>query len=127
MGTKLGLDKADTLYKTWGDRLAKALNEDLGALSHPMIINLASNEYWKAVDQATLEAPILTIDFRDEKAGKLRFNSFIAKRARGAAARFLLETAADTPDALMAADILGHRYSPEASSGDHWLFIRSAD
>lgn len=127
MGTRLGLGKADTLYKTWGDRLAKALNEDLTSLSRPMIINLASNEYWKAVDQAMLKAPILTIDFRDEKAGKLRFNSFIAKRARGAAARILLEASAETPDALMAADILGHRFSPEASSDDHWLFVRPAD
>jgi len=127
MGTKLGLGKAGTLYATWGDQLAKALNEDLAPLPHPMIINLASNEYWKAVDPAALKAPVLTIDFRDEKAGKLRFNSFIAKRARGAAARILLEAGAETPDLLKTADVLGHRYTAEGSTPDHWLLVRSVD
>jgi hypothetical protein len=127
MGTKMGLGKSGTLYETWGDQLAKALNDDLAALPHPMILNLASNEYWKAVDQAALKAPVLTIDFRDEKDGKLRFNSFIAKRARGAAARTLLQAGADTPDILKTADVLGHRFSAQGSSADHWLFVRPVD
>lgn len=130
MGTKLGLGKSATLYETWGDQLAQALNDDLAALPHPVphptIVNLASNEYWKAVDQSALKASVLTIDFRDDKDGKLRFNSFIAKRARGAAARILLEAGAQTAEPLKTADVLGHHFSPEGSSEDHWLFVRPA-
>ena len=124
MGTRFGLGAAGSLYETWGATLAKALNEDLAGQSEQLIVNLASNEYWKAVDQKALAAPVLTIDFRDEKAGKLRFNSFIAKRARGAAARVLLEAGADSAEVLKKADVLGHRFSPHGSTDSQWLFVR---
>lgn len=126
MGTKFGLKGAASLYETWGQQLTKALNEDLAALPSARIINLASNEYWQAIHPSALKAPVLSIDFRDEKAGSLRFNSFIAKRARGAAARILLETQAETPDLLKSADVLGHRYSSAGSTEQKWLFIRAA-
>ncbi|WP_416908856.1 MAG: peroxide stress protein YaaA [Polymorphobacter sp.] len=124
MGTRFGLGQTDSLYETWGDQLARALNDDLAGQATPLIVNLASNEYWKAVDQAALAAPVLTIDFRDEVDGKLRFNSFIAKRARGAAARLLLEAAAESPDMLKTADVLGHRFSQTGSTDSSWMFVR---
>ncbi|GGI72626.1 UPF0246 protein [Polymorphobacter multimanifer] len=124
MGTSFGLGKAASLYDTWKSSLAKALNDDAASQSEPCIINLASGEYWKAVDQRVLKPPVLTIDFRDEKAGKLRFNSFIAKRARGAAARALIDAAATSPAALKDQAILGHRFAAEHSTPSHWTFVR---
>lgn len=124
MGTGFGLGKADTLYKTWGKSLAQALNEDMAGHANPLIINLASEEYWKAVDQKALKSPVLTIDFRDRKAGRLRFNSFIAKRARGVAARALLTAGATDPAALRSQPILDHHFDAAASSENRWLFVR---
>ncbi len=124
MGTRFGLGKADTLYKTWGTSLAKDLNEDLAGQDRPLIVNLASEEYWKAVDLKALRSAVLTIDFRDRKAGRLRFNSFVAKRARGAAARALLEGGAETAEPLKAAKILGHRFEAGDSTADRWMFVR---
>lgn len=126
MGTKFGLNGAKTLYKIWESHLTNALNDDASALPKPSIVNLASTEYWQAVDQSKLQAPVLTIDFRDEKAGKLRFNSFIAKRARGTAARILLEAQAVSAEMLKSVDVLGHRFSPQGSSEQRWLFVRPA-
>lgn len=124
MGTNFGLGKGESLYATWKSMLAEALNADAEQHANPVIINLASLEYWKAIDTRALKPPVLTIDFRDEKNGKLRFNSFVAKRARGRAARLLIETAGSSPALLHEADILGHRFAADQSDGTHWMFVR---
>ncbi len=125
MGTSFGLGKAETLYATWKSSISKALNADAAHHKAPLVINLASGEYWKAVDQRVLKPPVLTIDFRDDKGGKLRFNSFVAKRARGAAARALIDARASDPAPLKAQDILGHRFSVTHSTDVHWIFVRN--
>lgn len=126
MGTRFGLGAARTLYDFWRPRIAPALAEDLGP-AQPCLINLASDEYFKSVDLKALPARLLTIDFRDRKGGKLRFNSFIAKRARGAAARALIQARLQDPEPLKTMEVLGHRFEPSASSADHWLFVRPID
>jgi len=126
MGTSFGLGKAKTLYDLWRPKIAPALAADLGS-KQPLIVNLASDEYFKAVDLKALPARLLTIDFRDRKAGKLRFNSFIAKRARGATARAVIDGRLTDPEPLKALTILGHDYESEGSTPDHWLFVRNAD
>ncbi len=125
MGLSFGLAPARTLYATWGDRLAKALDADLAGQDRALIINLASTEYTTAIPARALQAPVLTIDFRDEKAGRLRFNSYVAKRARGVAARALLQAGSEDPALLKDKDILGHRFSSAHSEPDRWMFVRT--
>jgi cytoplasmic iron level regulating protein YaaA (DUF328/UPF0246 family) len=126
MGTSFGLGKARNLYEYWRGRIAPALAEDQGT-APPLIINLASEEYFKAVDIKALPGRLLTIDFRDRKGGRLRFNSFIAKRARGAAARAIIKARLQDPEALKGMDILGHRFEADAATDSHWLFVRNQD
>ena len=126
MGTSFGTDEARNLYEYWRARIASALAEDLDK-ERPLIINLASDEYFKAVDMKALKAQLLTIDFRDRKGSKLRFNSFIAKRARGAAARAIIKGRMTSPEPLKTISILDHRFEAGASDENHWLFVRVQD
>lgn len=123
MGTNFGTGTSTTLYDFWRPRIAPALAEDFTE-TEPFLINLASDEYFKSVDLKALPARRLTIDFRDLKNGKLRFNSFVAKRARGAAARAIIQTRMTNPEPLKDIQILGHSFEESASSPDHWLFVR---
>jgi cytoplasmic iron level regulating protein YaaA (DUF328/UPF0246 family) len=127
MGTRFGFGKATTLYEMWRPKIAAALAREMDGGAEPVTVNLASEEYFAAVDLKNLPGRWLTIDFRDRKSGKLRFNSFIAKRARGAAARAIVDARMAEPEPLKSIEILGHRYEAEASSPDRWMFVRSVD
>ncbi|WP_439532416.1 peroxide stress protein YaaA [Polymorphobacter sp.] len=127
MGTRFGIGKATTLYEVWQRKIAPALAAELADEPDPLVINLASEEYFKSVDLMKLPARLLTIDFRDRKAGKLRFNSFVAKKARGAAARAVIDARLEAPEPLRTQSILGHRFDADASTADRWMFIRAVD
>ena len=83
MGVRVKNAEGDTLYDFWGDSLAKAINKQLKALSSDTLINLASNEYFKAIDRKALNANVITPVFKDYKNGKYKIISFFAKKARG--------------------------------------------
>lgn len=125
MGTKWAPGRAKNLYRYWGKRLADALAADLDAEGADTIINLASKEYWHAIETAPPKgARIITIDFREEGPKGLRFNSFAAKRARGMMARYLCEHRIDRPDGLKGFDSDGYRYCAEGSDEAVWRFVR---
>ena len=127
MGTDLKIGRKTGLYRFWGSRIGEALADDLAGHRDPTLINLASKEYFGAVDVSALPGPVLAIDFRDEHPdGELRFNTFVAKRARGAMARFMVDERLETPDGLKAFDGFGHRFRADLSSDDTWAFIRQA-
>lgn len=126
MGIDFGVGRAKTLYAFWGDRIAGALADDLAGHSDATLINLASVEYFGAVKVAKLPARVLAIDFRDNHDGNLRFNTFVAKRARGAMARFLCEQRLDRPDGLKEFAEDGYRFVASGSDDDRWLFVRKA-
>lgn len=123
MGTRLKTDRGETLYAFWGARIAEQLNADLGA-GDGVIVNLASKEYFSAVDRKTLNARIITPAFKDVKDGKARVLFMYAKRARGLMARWIIENRIDAPDALKAFDVEGYRFDAEASSESDWVFQR---
>ncbi len=123
MGTKLTNKKGKNLYEFWGDKISKQLNQDLAQLKSDTIINLASNEYFKAVDQKKLKANIIDIDFREERDGKLKFVSFSAKKARGFMARFLVDHRVKSPEGLMEFNTEGYVYSGGLDEGK-MLFVR---
>jgi cytoplasmic iron level regulating protein YaaA (DUF328/UPF0246 family) len=126
MGTRWAPGRKKDLYGHWGDRLGKALAEDLAAADTNVIVNLASREYWQAIEQAPpAAARILAIDFREEGPDGLRFNSFAAKRARGMMARYLCEHRLDDVEALKGFDSDGYRFTADGSDEAVWRFVRA--
>lgn len=126
MGTGWAPGRARNLYAYWGDRLAERLIEDLKDAGSPVVINLASKEYWRAVEQALPDSvPVVEIDFREDGPDGLRFNTFAAKRARGMMARFICEHRLDDPETLKGFDSDGYSYDPENSDARRWRFSRS--
>lgn len=124
MGSALKNPRGKNLYEFWGDRIAKEINKTLKGRRSPVVINLASNEYFSAVDTNALDADVISPTFKDEKDGKLRALQFFAKRARGAMARWIIDNRVDDPSALMKCDADGYRFREKESTDTDWLFTR---
>ena len=126
MGTRLKTRRGSNLYDFWGDRISRALNADAEGHADPTLINLASQEYFGAVDARALKLPVVTCHFRerDKDGGEARIVSFFAKKARGAMARFAVETRAERAEDLKGFDRDGYRHDPSASTETDWIFIR---
>lgn len=124
MGTRWA-PKAKNLYDFWDDRIARLIAEDMAALGTRTLINLASNEYWKAArDHLPASIRIIDVDFREEGPKGLRFNSFAAKRARGMMARFICENFLADCESLKSFDSDGYAFDAENSTGNMWRFVR---
>jgi hypothetical protein len=122
MGTRWA-PRAGDLYGFWKSRIADALAEDAEGQT---VINLASKEYWTAVERHIDPAlRVIEIDFREEGPNGLRFNSFAAKRARGMMARYICEHRLSHPEALKGFDSDGYAFDPENSDSARWRFRRS--
>lgn len=123
MGVKFANERGTNLYAFWDDVIAKTLNKDLGG-DDPVLVNLASGEYFKAVKKKALTARVITPVFYDVKDGRSRVVSFLAKKARGAMARYIIDNRIDTPESLKAFDDGGYRFDEAASTEDRWVFSR---
>lgn len=107
----------------WDDRVARALADDLAQDGSGVVLNLASQEYWSAVDgRLPAGVRVISADFRD--GPDRRFITYYGKRARGMMARWLVEHRVADPDDMRAFDADGYRFDAEASTADHWLFVR---
>jgi len=124
MGTRLENKKGTNLYHFWGDTISKALNKELKSQGSDTIVNLASNEYYKAVDKKKLKAKVIDIDFREEKDGELKFVSFFAKKARGTMTRYIVENQITKSSDLRGFDYDGYRFEENGSNESQLLFIR---
>jgi len=124
MGTKLENKLGSNLYKFWGTKISKHLNKEMKEYGTDTILNLASNEYWKAVDQKALKGNIIEANFKEEKDGQLKFISFNAKKARGYMARFVMDNKITTIDHLKGFDTEGYIYNEEHSTASSLLFVR---
>ncbi|MFN3417167.1 MAG: peroxide stress protein YaaA [Caldimonas sp.] len=124
MGTRLVNSRGKDLYAFWGTRIADHLNERLKADASPVVVNLASEEYFKAVDLKTLKARVVQCVFEDWKSGAWKIISFHAKRARGLMARYAIETRAMQPEQLQGFDREGYAYDAAASGRDRLVFRR---
>jgi len=127
MGTRLKTRRGSSLYDFWGDRISKTLNADAEGHADPTLVNLASQEYFGAVDARALELPVITIHFREEKDGESRIISFFAKKARGSMARYAIENRIDRAEDLKAFDRDGYRFQAGQSTDSDWIFIRSGN
>lgn len=124
MGTALANPKGKNLYAFWGAQIAEHLNQKLAKDTTPVIVNLASQEYFKAVDLKTLKARVIECVFEDYKGGQYKIISFFAKRARGLMARYATLNQVNHPDGLRAFDLDGYAFAPAASSPDRLVFRR---
>jgi len=124
MGTALPNAQGKNLYQFWGARLAQYLNERAQTHPQPLIVNLASEEYFKAVDRKALKLPVVQCVFEEFKGGKYKIISFMAKRARGLMTRYAIEKKVTSVKKLEAFDREGYVYAPEVSQGDRLVFRR---
>jgi cytoplasmic iron level regulating protein YaaA (DUF328/UPF0246 family) len=127
MGTRLKTPRGASLYDFWGDRIAKKLNEDAEPLPDRTLVNLASQEYFGAVDAKALKIPVVTPHFKERKDGEARIISFFAKRARGAMARYAIDNRIEQAADLRAFDRDGYRFDKALSTETDWIFIRSGN
>ena len=125
MGTRLATPQGSNLYQFWGSSIAQHLNQRLRADTSPVVVNLASQEYFKAVDRKTLKAPVVECVFEDYKGGAYKVISFHAKRARGLMARYAIEHRITTPEGLKHFDSEGYTHAPEVSGLDRLVFRRA--
>ncbi|MDH2234692.1 peroxide stress protein YaaA [Pigmentiphaga sp. GD03639] len=126
MGTRLATPKGKNLYEYWGSELSDYLNQRQEADRHPVVVNLASEEYFKAVDRKALKARVIQCVFEDWKGGAYKVISFHAKRARGLMARHAIEKRIAKPEGLQGFDAEGYGYDASASSPDRLVFRRKA-
>lgn len=120
MGTKLDNPKGKDLYKFWGDKISKRINE----LEDDLVINLASNEYFKAVNKNALNAKVVDINFKEDKDGKVKVIGIYAKKARGMMARYIVENKVKDLDEIKKFNSSGYKFSPEESDDEQLTFIR---
>lgn len=124
MGTKLKYYKSDDLYDFWNPEITKKINQALAESGSKVLVNLASNEYFKSIDKKKLKATIVTPDFKDLKNGEYKMISFFAKRARGLMTRFILENNITHPVDLEAFDSEGYVFNPRLSKPGNPIFTR---
>lgn len=124
MGTKLANPRGKDLYAWWGDRLAEHLNQRLAEQGSDLVLNLASQEYFKSVKRKALKARVVECVFEDWKSGQWKVISFHAKRARGLMARHAIQHRAKTLKALLSFDAEGYAHDPAASEPDRLVFRR---
>lgn len=123
MGTKFSNQRGANLYEFWGDRITQKINEE--AAAKDVVLNLASNEYFKAVKTKQLKGRVITPVFKDEKNGQYKIISFYAKKARGLMAAYVIKNRIKDVQDIKKFDVSGYKFSPEQSNEKEWVFMRS--
>lgn len=125
MGTRLATPNNKNLYQYWGLDITNRLNQDIEQYQHLWVLNLASDEYFKAIEPKKITVPIVNCTFLDEKNGTYKIISFFAKRARGMMARFILNHSINDFDSLKKFNSEGYQWSKADSSNTMYVFKRS--
>ncbi|WP_439100312.1 peroxide stress protein YaaA [Congregibacter sp.] len=124
MGLRFENSGGKNLYEFWGDAVTNSLNKQLKKTGTPVLLNLASNEYFKAVQPGALDGEVITPVFKDLKNGKYKIISFFAKKARGQMARYIVEKEINDVAALKKYRVAGYRYNASESSARELVFTR---
>ena len=124
MGRALSTSRGKTLYAFWGSHITELMNQDLEETGSKVLVNLASQEYFKSIKPKELSVPIVVPDFKESRDGRLKSISFSAKKARGLMARFIVDNDIKDPEALKDFDLEGYKYEPSVSDDKKWLFVR---
>jgi cytoplasmic iron level regulating protein YaaA (DUF328/UPF0246 family) len=123
MGTRFANEKGKDLYAFWGDQITECLNQTFEEAGKP-IVNLASNEYFKAVKAKNLNSDVVTPIFKDLKSGQYKIVSFYAKKARGLMVRYAIDKQVEQVEDLKYFDYAGYRFAPALSNEKDWVFTR---
>lgn len=124
MGTRLTNERGKNLYEFWGDRITEQLNADLAAQGDDILINLASNEYFKSVRPKQFSGRIITPTFKENRDGKWKVIGTIAKKLRGLMAAHIIQNRLTDPEALKTFVQRGYSYNAELSNDSEWVFTR---
>ena len=124
MGTKFANSRGKDLYQFWGDRITEQLNKQLKSLKTDTVLNLASNEYFKAVNKKLLQAEIVSPAFKDLKNGKYKIISFYAKKARGLMSAWVIQKGITDPKQVKKFKLAGYRYNADMSGPNVPIFTR---
>lgn len=127
MGIRLKTARGADLYRFWGAGISEHLNERLAGDKDPVVVNLASQEYFKSVDRQALKARVIECVFEDWKGGRYKIISFYAKRARGLMARYAAQHRVTSEAGLRGFDLEGYGLAEEACSEDRLVFRRRGD
>ncbi|KZX67410.1 hypothetical protein A3724_06530 [Alcanivorax sp. HI0033] len=124
MGTRLDNPRGKDLYTFWGDIITEQLNKDMKTAKTDVLLNLASNEYFKSVKKQSINGRIIEPVFQDEKNGKYKVISFYAKKARGLMAAWVIKKGIKDPAKLKNFDVAGYRFYAEESKAEKPVFRR---
>ncbi len=126
MGSKLKTTKGKNLYDFWGSEITKSISKELSGHRNKTLVNLASNEYFKAVDPDLLPGRLITPVFKDYNNGTFKVLAFFAKKARGSMASFIVKNRITKPDDIKDFDVDGYKFNESFSTDDNWVFTRKA-
>ncbi len=124
MGTKFANQRGKDLYQFWGKIITDELNSLLSSAKSPVLLNLASNEYFKSVQQKDINGRIVTPIFMDKKGDKYKIVSFYAKKARGLMSAFIIKNQIIVVEGIKKFDVDGYSFNPAMTDGDNWVFTR---
>ncbi|WP_407307778.1 peroxide stress protein YaaA [Acinetobacter sp.] len=124
MGTKLNNPRGHNLYQFWGDRITRLINDDLEHNNSELLVNIASDEYYKSVNEREIKAEIIKPVFLDQKNGKYKVISFYAKKARGLMARYIIENQLNHAEDLKSFNVDGYYFDAESSLKGELVFKR---
>lgn len=127
MGTRLDNPRGKDLYAFWGERLKDAVNAELAAMPRPVLVNLASEEYFKSLVARKLAGTVIQPVFEDWKGGRYKTISFFAKRARGLMVRYAIDRRVTEPEGLRDFAVEGYAFAADASDDKTWVFRRRED
>lgn len=126
MGTKFKNDRGPNLYHFWGSTLTESLKQELQDDDN-VLVNLASNEYFKSIKAKSLETRMITPVFKDMKNGQYKMISFYAKKARGLMSAYIIKNRITAIEELKGFDLEGYSFNPEMTQGDDWVFTRNIE
>jgi len=124
MGTRLPVRRRKNLYEFWKDKIAPSLRTDLASAGQDIVINLASNEYFKSVDMEKVRARVITCHFREYRDGELKTLMLFIKQARGMMARYIIDNRLEDPGDLRGFDRDGYAFDAGLSTEDEFYFVR---
>ncbi|MGB2259469.1 MAG: peroxide stress protein YaaA [Porticoccaceae bacterium] len=124
MGTKFANQRGKDLYQFWGNIITDEINSLLSNAKTPVLLNLASNEYFKSVQQKNIAGRVVTPVFMDKKGDKYKIVSFYAKKARGLMSAYIIRNKITAVEGIKKFDVDGYSFNPAMSDGDSWVFTR---
>jgi len=124
MGTKLKVGRKKDLYAFWGDKITQSINREMASHTEKVLLNLASNEYFAAINPLKINARILSCTFKEERNGKYQFVTIFGKKARGLMTRFIIRNRIDRSEDLKHFEEDGYFFNERISREDEWVFTR---